>query len=101
MPEVHHARRAVAAEVAARAADGGVVGVQGGGQQATDVDLRVFTKDHAVGVDQPDLAVGVDAPQYLAALRVKDAINRQRAGRRLNEVNALGLADVKALPVDR
>jgi hypothetical protein len=62
--------------------------------------LCVFAKEHAVGVDQPDLAVGVDTPQDLAALSVKDAVNSEGAGRRLNKVNSLGLGYVKALPVD-
>jgi hypothetical protein len=62
--------------------------------------LRVSAKEHAIGVDQPDLAVCVDLAQNLAALSVKNAVDREGAGRRLNKVNSLGLGDVKALPVD-
>ena len=98
--KIHYARRAVTAEIAACAADGGVVRVEGGGQQSADVDLCISAKQHAVGVDQPDLAVGVDLAQNLAALRVQNAVDGQGAGGRLNEVDGLGLGYVEALPVD-
>jgi len=60
--------------------------------------LCALAKQHAIGVDEPNLAVGVDAPQDLAALRVVDAVDGQCAGAGLHKVDGFSFADVEALP---
>ncbi len=75
--------------------------IEGRGHQAADVDLRVLAEQHPIGVDQPDLAVRIQVAQNFAARRTIDAIDRQGAGVRLNEIHRLLRTDVEALPIER
>ena len=98
---VNHAAAALAAETAGRAAEAGVVHIQAGGNQSADVDLRTLAEQDAVRVDQIDLAVGIEVAQDLCAIGVEDAVDRERAGRRLQEVDGFLRRDVETVPVQR
>ena len=93
--------RAIAAERVLRAAQAGVVDVERRGDQAAHIDLCAAAEQHAVRVDQVHLAVRVDAPQDLRAVVVEDAVDCQRAGRGLDEVDGFIGADVETVPVQR
>ncbi|OIQ81799.1 hypothetical protein GALL_364310 [mine drainage metagenome] len=64
-----------AAEGSAVAAEAGVVEIQGGGDQAPDIDLGALAEQDAVGIDQPHLSVGVEVPEDLRAIGVEDAVD--------------------------
>ena len=93
--------RAIAAERVPCTAQAGVVDVERGRHQAAHIDLRAAAEQHAVRIDQVHLAVRVDAPQDLRAVVVEDAVDGQRAGRGLDEVDGFIGADVETVPVQR
>ena len=98
---VDHAGAAAAGKAPGATCQVAVGHVERGGHQGADVDLCIAPKQHAVGVDEPDLAVGVDAAQDLRTLGVVNAVDGDGRGRGLDEVDSLGRADVEALPVQR
>ncbi|MCY1276614.1 hypothetical protein D9M70_252800 [compost metagenome] len=88
-------RQAVAAHEA------GGIDVQGGGQQAGDVDLGVGAEDDAVGVDQEDVAVGFQRALDVGELVAEHPVQGDRVVTRgLDELHQLVGGNVEFLPVD-
>src|SRR5690606_37995092 len=96
---VDEAAAAITAEVQRVAADIVVVHVERGGHQATDVDLRAFAEQNAIGIDQEHLAVGVEPAHDHAAVAPVDAVDRDRRGVGLKEADRAVGADVEPIPV--
>ncbi|OEZ45831.1 hypothetical protein JAB1_57900 [Janthinobacterium sp. MP5059B] len=91
----------IAAKCMLSAAQAGVVDVERRGHQAAHVDLRAAAEQHAVRIDQVHLAIRVDPAENLRAIAVEDAVDGQRAGRGLDEVDGFIRAHVKTVPVQR
>ena len=72
----------------------------GSDQEASHIDLRGGTKQHAVGVDNEDLTRRIDAPHDLAGVVVKDSVKRDGGGVGLIEIDLRPRADVEGVPVD-
>jgi hypothetical protein len=78
-----------------------VADIERGSHETTHIDLRVPTKQDAVGIDQEHLAVGVEVAEDLTAIGSGDAVDRDGAGIGLHEVHGGLAADVERQPVDR
>ncbi len=70
------------------------------GDEPADIDLRAPGEQHARRIDDEDLPGRVDGAGDHARLITGDAIEGDRAGARLVEVDRLLRADGEALPVD-
>ena len=90
---------AVAAEAARAAIQAGVIDLQRGGDQAADIDVRAGAKQDAVRVDQIDLTIGVEVTENLRAIDVGDAVDRDRARIRLDEIDRFWRGNIKTFPV--
>ena len=75
--------------------------IQGGSDQPADIDLRTLAEQNAVRVNQPNLSIGVKAAEYLRAVGVEDAVDRDSGSRRLKEVYNFQWRNVEAQPVKR
>ena len=98
---VDDAAGAVSAEGDRAAIQTGIVDIEGGCDKAPDVDLRALSEQDAVRVDQEYLSVGIEVAEDLCAVGIEDAVDRDGAGRRLQEVDGFLRCDVEALPVKR
>ena len=96
---VDDAAGAAARESARGAAQAGVAGVERRRHQAADVDLRSGAKQHAIRIDQINLAVGVERTVELGGAIAADAVDGNRAGRRLDKIDRLAAAGIERLPV--
>ncbi len=77
-----------------------IVDLQRGGDDATDIDLRLVTKHDASGIDDEHLPVGFDFAVDLRGPRRGDAIEHGGATIRLFDVDFRFMPDVEALPID-
>lgn len=93
----------VAGEVQADADTGSSepVAPEAGGRSACVVVHAVggLAEQDAVRGDQTDRPIGLQSLDELRTLRVHDAVDRDRLGRRLHAVNALGRRDMEAGPI--
>ena len=96
---VDDAARAAAAEMAHRAVHTGITDIKRGGNQASHVDVRSCTKQHAIRIDQVNLAVGIELAKELGPIRVADTVHCNGAGRRLDEIDGLLAAGVERRPI--
>ena len=96
---IDDAARAAAAEMARRAVQARITDIERGGNQATHVDLRSCTKQHAIRIDQIDLAIGIEPAEELGGTRVADTVDGNGAGRRLDEIDRLLARGIERLPV--
>ena len=78
----------------------GILELQGGDEQAGDVDLCTLAEGDAVGVDQDDAAIRLQAAEDLAGVAAGDAVEHLAGGALLDEAGEFAAVDVKALPVD-
>ena len=72
---VDDATRAISAKNSGGAIQAGVVEVQGGGCQSTDIDQRTPPEQDAVRIDQVHLSIGVQATEDLRAVGIKNAVD--------------------------
>ena len=79
----------------------GVGDIEGGGDQAADVDLRARPEDQAVGVDEVNLTVGLELTEDAAAIDIADSVDRECGGGGLIEVHRLCGTHVEGGPVKR
>ena len=71
-----------------------------GGSETRRIDAAVFSKQHAVGVDQDHMAIGLQLSKNLTGTLTQHAVKQYRLGIGLDDLH-LGLrADVKTLPID-
>ena len=83
----------------ADAVEGFVGHVQRRRDQRAHVHLRALAEHDAVGIDQVDLPVRRHRAEDLARALLVDAVQRDRAGRRLREADRMILGHVEAGPV--
>ncbi len=95
----HHALPVFGAELIVASQKLAVRQAQGGGHQTAHIDLGRVAKQHAVGVEHPDLAVGIKRTVDLAGARAGHAVERDGRGAGLLEDDGLARANVEAIPV--
>ncbi len=78
-----------------------VADVQRAHHQSADIDAATLVEQYTVGIDQKDLPVGVQRPVDHAPFIAQHAVEGNRMGVRLLEVDRFAAADREALPVDR
>ncbi len=98
---IDDASASLAAEDMLVASQAGSVDIEGRSNKSTHIDLRGAAKQDAVRVDQVDLAVGIKSPEDLRTIAVENAVDGERAGRRLHEVDGFLAAHIEAGPVQR
>ena len=87
------------AESARVAGKTGRIDVERGRDNRTDIDLRRRSKQHAIGIDQPDLSIGRKAPEDGAGRAAHDPVDSQCARAWLDEINGMSCVDIETLPV--
>ena len=89
-----------AGEAVVAAHEIGVGEVQGGGDQAADIDLGGLAKEDAIGVKQEDLAVGVEVAVDLGLVGADNPVEGNGGTARLDKIDRGVGTDVETLPVD-
>jgi len=77
-----------------------VAQVQGGGDEAIDVDPRPWSEEDAVGIDEEDPAVGLEGAEDRRGVLADDAVQNGAEAVLLDEAGQFVRADGESLPVD-
>src|SRR5581483_12116376 len=75
-----------------------VLDVGGGRHQTGDIDLRARPEEDARGVDDPDLPVRQQGPHDAGDVPAGDAVERDRARARLDELHRRARGDAEGAP---
>lgn len=78
----------------------GIFQLQGGDNQACNIDLGVLAEENAVGIDEQNAAIALQLAENLAEIDAGNAVENLTLGALLNELGEFIPIDVEGRPVD-